>query len=87
MEQRAALRALARNKQQAITEGTVFATITAQRTIVQLARQKTLKARRNLAKAGVVRPGKPDPKASHVNEDEVHSDEAVQPYETEIWDE
>jgi putative transposase len=87
MEQRAAMRALARNKQQAITESTVFATISTQRAIVQLARQKTLRARRNLAKARVVRHGKPDPKASHVNEDKVHSDEAVQPFETEIWDE
>jgi putative transposase len=88
MEQRAAMRALARNKQQAITEGTVFATINTQRAIVQLARQKTLTARRKLAKAKVVSPEtKPNPKAIQFNEDDIRSDEAVQPYETEIWDE
>lgn len=87
LEQRSALKQLARKKLQTITENNVFSTIAAQRDLVEQARRTTLAARRAAQQRRSALPSHPDLKKSSVAEDASVLNEPVQPYTVEVWDE
>jgi putative transposase len=90
MEQRAALRELARNKQQQpVGENTMFNTIAGQRALVERARHKTLTARRKAQQRPTGVSSRPQPmrKPQPTADDTAFSNEPVQPYAVETWDE
>jgi putative transposase len=88
MEQRAALRELARDKQQAVTESTMFNTIAGQRVLVERARHKTLTARRKAQQKpmGVSSRPRATRKAQPTADETALSNEPVQPYAVETWE-
>lgn len=91
MEHRAAMKELARNKPLAMNEENVFQTIAAQRALVERARHKTVTARR---KALSLKPRKAGDFGSiedvrETASDDKHyesSNEAIEPYEVEVWE-
>jgi putative transposase len=87
MEQRIALRELAKEKQRPITEDTIFSTIAGQRALVQRARHKTLTARRK-AQQGPRSSLRSIPaiRTQPVADDTALSDEPVEPYAVELWE-
>jgi ribonuclease D len=90
MEQRAALRELAKDRHhQAATENSMFNTIAGQRALIERARHKTLTARRKAQQkpTGASSRSQPMRKPQPVADDTVLSDESVQPYAVETWDE
>ena len=90
MEQRNALRELARDRHhQAATENSMFNTIAGQRALIERARHKTLTARRKAQQTPMGAPSRSQPmrKPQPVADDTVLSDESVQPYAVETWDE
>jgi putative transposase len=87
LEQRSALKQLARKKLQTITENNVFSTIAAQRDLVEQARRTTLAARRAAQQRRSALPSHPDLKKPSVAEDASVLNEPVQPYTVEVWDE
>lgn len=88
MEQRAALRELAKSRQQAITESTMFNTIAGQRALIERARHKSLTARRKAQQ----KPGASS-RTRSTQMPQSRPDEAelstlpVEPYAVETWDE
>jgi putative transposase len=90
MEQRAALRELAKDRQrQAATENTMFNTIAGQRALIERARHKTLAARRKAQQnfTGTSSRAQPVRKPQPTVDDTTLSNKPVQPYAVETWDE
>lgn len=87
LEQRSALKQLARKKLQTITENNVFSTIAAQRDLVEQATRTTRAARRAAQQRRSALASHPDLKKPSVTEDASVLNEPVQPYTVEVWDE
>jgi putative transposase len=83
MEQRAAMKELAKQTHLSLTEETLFETIASQRVLVESARHKTLSARRKAQKI----PVRKAPKTGLGSDRYASSTEPVEPYNVEIWDE
>lgn len=84
MEQRAAMKELAKETRLSLTEEKLFKTIEGQRMLVESARHKTLSARRKAQKI----PTREAPKKGIVSDDQYASaTESVEPYKIETWDE
>jgi putative transposase len=84
MEQRAAMRELAKETRLSLTEEKLFQTIEGQRVLVESARHTTLSARRKVQRV----PAPKAPQMGVVSDDQyASSDEPVEPYQIETWDE
>jgi putative transposase len=83
MEQRTAMKELAKETRLSLTEEKLFDTIAGQRALVESARHKTLSARRKAQRL----PTRRSPKRDTVADDEyASSTKPVEPYKIETWD-
>lgn len=84
MEQRAAMKALAEQTRLSLTEEKLFKTVEGQRVLIESARHKTLFARRKAQRV----PTRKALQTGVVPDDQyASSDEPVEPYKIETWDE
>lgn len=83
MEQRAAMKELAKETRLSLTEEKLFETIASQRALIEAARHKTLSARRKAQNL----PTRKSSKKRTVSDDEyASSTKPVEPYKIETWD-
>jgi putative transposase len=88
-EQRAALRELAQAKHLSLSEDNIFQTVASQRLLVEQARKKTARARRQTQTPSTIKSKSHTPQRTESGEPGAYDSFAgqVQPYPVEIWDE